>query len=82
MPFSALASGLEVVSGFGLAARRDLVEAEDATRAHGVFYDIHGGLLLGRQLQHCLGELNLRREVLMVWKVFVVGGTVALAAWL
>ena len=51
------------------AARRDLVEAKDATRAHGVFYDIHGALLLGRQLQHCLGELNLCREVLAVWKV-------------
>lgn len=53
---------------------RDLVEAKDATRAHGVFYDIHGALLLGRQLQHCLGELNLCREVLAVWKVFVVVG--------
>ena len=76
--------GVWVCDGFGEATRRDLVQAKKAACAHGGLHDVQGTLLGGRQLLHCLGELNLCRGVFGAVEVFglCVGGgsTLALVA--
>ena len=59
---SQLASELESRVCAVRAGVAHLVEPKDATIAQGVFYDLHGRHILGGQLLHCLGELNLCKE--------------------